>query len=72
MTRSEAIIELKKYTKASKKAWNIMMNGSEIDARTIRGEEGKNYIAWCAAADAECKFREEHELCDYPNKRRSN
>jgi hypothetical protein len=29
-----------------------MMSGSELDARTVRGEEGKNYIAWCAAADA--------------------
>jgi hypothetical protein len=38
--------------KAEAKAWNFMMSGSELDARTVRGEEGKNYIAWCAAADA--------------------
>lgn len=48
MNTSASIATLKK---AEAKAWNIMMNGSELDARTVRGEEGKNYVAWCAAAD---------------------
>jgi len=72
MTRNEAIIELKKYTKVTNAAWRIMMNGSEEDASTVFGKQGKNYLAWCKAADAECAFRVEHELCDYPTKRRSN
>lgn len=46
MTRTQAIAELKTYTKASNAAWRTMMHGTEADARTVRGEEGKNYIAW--------------------------
>lgn len=38
--------------KIEARAWRVMMAGSEADARTVRGEEGKNYLAWCAAADA--------------------
>jgi hypothetical protein len=72
MTRNEAITELKSFTKASNTAWRRMMNGTETDARTVFGEEGRNYVAWCAAADAECKFRQEHELLDWPTRRRSN
>ena len=71
MTRAEAIAELATFTKASKSAWRTMMNGTETDARTVHGEEGKNYIAWCAAADRECAFRTEHELLDYPTRRRN-
>lgn len=44
--------------KTEAKAWKAMMNGSELDARTVRGEEGKNYIAWCAAADEVRTLRE--------------
>lgn len=44
--------------KIEAKAWKAMMNGSELDARTVYGEEGKNYIAWCAAADAVRAVRE--------------
>ena len=38
--------------KAERRANRALMNGSELDARTVRGEEGKNYIAWMAAADS--------------------
>lgn len=72
MTRTEAQNELKSFVKASSAAWRMMMSGTETDARTVRGEEGKNYVAWCAAADAECKFREKHDLLDWPTRRRSN
>lgn len=44
--------------KIEAKAWRVMMNGSELDARTVRGEEGKNYIAWCSAADQVRALRE--------------
>lgn len=55
-------MELKTLTKIEAKAWNAMMNGSEQDARTVKGEEGRNYIAWCKAAD-ECRaYREAHGL----------
>lgn len=43
---------LKTLDKAEAKAWRVMMNGTETDARSVYGEEGKNYLAWCAAADA--------------------
>lgn len=56
-----ASTELKSLIAAEKKAWRVMMNGSEADARTVRGEEGRNYIAWCAAADACRAKREELE-----------
>jgi len=44
--------ELKALTKIERRAWRGMMAGSEADARTVRGEEGHNYLAWCVAADA--------------------
>jgi hypothetical protein len=44
--------------KIEAKAWRVMMSGSELDARTVRGEEGKNYLAWCAAADQVRAVRE--------------
>lgn len=53
---------LKDLMKAEKKAWNTMMKGTEVDARTIKGEEGPNYIAWCKAAAAERTYRETHNL----------
>lgn len=48
--------------KAERKAHRALMAGSEADARTVYGEEGKNYIAWCAAADAERAYREANGL----------
>lgn len=54
--------ELKTLIKTGNKAWNVMMNGSETDASTVKGEEGCNYIAWCKAADAERAYREAHGL----------
>lgn len=72
MSTAQAIKELKKLVRASNYAWNVMMNGSESDACTIKGSEGVNYINWCASADAECAFRVQHDLCDYPKSRRSN
>jgi hypothetical protein len=53
---------LKELMKAEARAWRKMMRGSEEDARTVFGEEGKNYLAWCAMADAEYAFRQEHGL----------
>jgi hypothetical protein len=52
---------LKALDKAERKAWNTMMNGSEADSRTVFGEEGKNYVAWCKAADACRHYRERLE-----------
>ena len=54
--------ELKNLMSAERKAWRVMMAGSEADARTVRGEEGKNYIAWSKAAAAERAYRERHDL----------
>lgn len=53
---------LKILDKAEAKAHRVMMKGSEADARSVRGEEGKNYLAWCAAADACHAYREAHNL----------
>lgn len=71
MSRAQAITELQPFIKATRKAWRIMATGTEADARTVYGEEGKNYLAWCAAADAECAFRTAHDLLDYPTRRRN-
>ena len=54
-------MKLKTLMAAERTAFAKMMNGSEADARTVRGEEGKNYIAWCAAADAERAHREAND-----------
>lgn len=54
--------ELKTLAKAEKKAWNTMMNGSEMDARSVYGEEGKNYLAWLAAAAEVRAYREREGL----------
>lgn len=43
---------LKTLIRAERKADRAMMNGTAEDCRTVKGEEGKNYIAWMAAADA--------------------
>lgn len=48
---------LKILMNTERKAFRAMMNGSEADARTVYGEEGKNYLAWSAAADAERAYR---------------
>lgn len=54
--------ELRTLDKAEAKAFRAMMNGSELDARSVFGEEGKNYAAWCAAADACYEYRKTHGL----------
>ena len=41
---------LKSLDKAERKAWNAKMRGSDADACTFRGKEGKNEIAWRDAA----------------------
>lgn len=51
---------LRSLDQTEAKAFRAMMNGSEQDARTVYGEEGRNYIAWCAAADACFAYRQEH------------
>lgn len=56
MTKMTA--ELKALMKASNKAWRVMSNGSAEDACAIPGQEGPNYLAWCAAADAESAYRD--------------
>lgn len=53
---------LKALDKAERKAWNAKMRGSEADASTIYGQEGKNEMAWRAAADACREYREAHGL----------
>lgn len=53
---------LNNLMKAERRADRVLMNGSELDARTVYGEEGRNYVAWCAAADAERAYREAHDL----------
>jgi len=54
--------ELKNLDKNEARAWIAMKDGSEADARSVHGEEGKNYIAWCAAADACYTYRKAHGL----------
>jgi hypothetical protein len=56
--------ELKNLDNTEAKAWRAMMRGSELDARSVFGEEGKNYIAWCAAADACYAYRKAHGLLE--------
>jgi len=53
---------LKTLDKAEAKAFRVKMSGSEADACTIYGKEGKNEIAWRKAADACAKYREAHDL----------
>lgn len=42
--------ELRNLEKIERKAWNTKMNGSEADACTLYGQEGKNELAWRKAA----------------------
>jgi hypothetical protein len=49
---------LKNLDKAERKAWNTKMRGSLEDACTIYSKEGKNELAWRAAADECAKARE--------------
>lgn len=53
---------LKNLMTTERRAWNAMMNGTEADARSVYGEEGRNYLAWCAAADAVRAKRQEMGL----------
>jgi len=50
--------QLKNLEKQERKMWNAMMNGSAEDSSTVYGKEGKNYLAWCAAADECREYRE--------------
>lgn len=42
---------------AERKAWNVKMRGTEADASTVYGKEGKNELAWRKAADAVYEYR---------------
>lgn len=54
--------ELRRLEKIERITWNIKMNGSEADACTIYGKEGKNELAWRKAADACSDYRKQHGL----------
>ena len=62
MSASQTHTSLKTLDKIEAAAWRAMMNGSEADARSVYGEEGPTYLAWCAAADACRAYREAHDL----------
>lgn len=51
-----------------RKAWNTKMRGTEADACTLYGQEGKNELAWRATADACRAFREAHDLIGVPTR----
>lgn len=53
---------LKDLEQAEREAFDALMNGSEEDASTTPGKEGKNEIAWRAAADACFDYRQKHDL----------
>lgn len=53
---------LRKLEAEERKAWNRKMRGSEADACTIYGREGKNEIAWRQAADACWNYRAAHGM----------
>lgn len=55
-------LELKALEKIERKAWNKKMNGSEADACTIYGQEGKNELEWRKAADACHDYRKQNGL----------
>lgn len=59
---TEMHTNLKALDQAERKAWRVKMNGSEADASTVYGQEGKNELAWRAAADACRTYREAHGL----------
>lgn len=54
--------KLQTLIKAERKAWQVKMNGSVEDASTVFGQEGKNELAWRAAADAEYEERQRRGL----------
>lgn len=54
--------ELRNLEKAERKAWNKKMKGSEADACTVYGMEGKNELAWRKAADECFNYRKQHDL----------
>jgi hypothetical protein len=69
MTLNQALAALKVLDKAEAKAHRAMMTGSEADACSIRGQEGKNYLAWIAAADACYDHRKAHNLLGLRSRR---
>lgn len=70
MSRNEAITELKTFTKATNAAWKALMNDPIVVANPTSAHTPELLSAWNSAADSERHFREKHELCDYPNRRR--
>ena len=62
---TEMTAQLKKLETEESKLWNIMMNGSSEDSSTVYGKEGKNYIAWCVAADKCREYRELNKINDW-------
>lgn len=53
---------LKALEVAECRAWLVKRRGSEADACTIYGKEGKNELAWRKAADACRAYRSQHGL----------
>lgn len=53
---------LKELNKIERKAWSLKMKGSEVDACTIYGQEGKNELVWREAANACHDYRSAHGL----------
>lgn len=62
MTNLQIRQTLKSLDAAERKAFRVKMSGSEADACTLFGKEGKNELAWRVAADACGAFREAHGL----------
>jgi len=58
--RARKALTLEELDKVENEAFQTMLTGSEEDARSVWGEEGKNYLAWCHAADACRNARDEH------------
>ncbi len=54
--------ELRRLERIERKAWNTKMHGSEADACTLYGQEGKNELAWRVAADACHDYRKANGL----------
>ena len=70
MTLNQALAALRTLDKAEAKAHRAMMNGSEADACTIRGQEGRNYLVYLEASDACYAHRKAHNLLGWrPSKK---
>lgn len=62
MANTHSAQTLKTLHQAEAKAWRVMMYGPEADACSLYGKEGKNYLAWCKAADACYDYRQAYDL----------